>query len=85
MKTTEPTPDRDQPLGQHNDDRNLTRPQDDAETSLPHERDESPSGDLAKGKKNSPRRDRIEQAEEDVESGQVDTDLRGTPSNVPHQ
>ena len=27
----------------------------------------------------------IEQAEEDVESGQVDTDLRGTPSNVPHQ
>lgn len=52
-----------------------TRVQDDvgrAEPRLPHEHDESPDS------QQSPPRDVIEQAYEDVQSGQEDTDLRGS-------
>ncbi len=46
----------------------------DGELPLPHERDQSSDGVT------SPEPDpRIKQAQQDIESGQVDTDLRNTP------
>ena len=72
------TPDRQQA------DRNLKRPQRDGEPSLPHERDESPGDAVKPGDNEGASRELIEQAEEDVEAGKVDTD-RGIPSNVPHR
>jgi hypothetical protein len=47
---------------------------------LPHERDESPRPEGA-----SPHgpRDRVRQAGRDVDRGLIDTEARGTPSNVP--
>jgi hypothetical protein len=47
---------------------------------LPHERDESPQSEA--GGVHGPR-ERIRQAARDVERGLVDTEARGTPSNVP--
>ena len=47
---------------------------------LPHERDESPMPEA--GATRGPR-DKIRQAARDVERGLVDTEARGTPSNVP--
>jgi hypothetical protein len=44
---------------------------------LPHERDESPNTGP------HPPRPEIQQAARDVERGLVDTEARGTPSNVP--
>lgn len=46
---------------------------------LPHERDESPERESGV----SGSRARIRAAARDVALGRVDTDLRGTPSNVP--
>lgn len=46
---------------------------------LPHERDESPQPERGV----SGPRDRIRQAARDVADGLVDTEARGTPSNVP--
>ena len=57
-----------------------TRP----EPALPHERDESPGDAVKPGDNAGASRELIEQAEEDVEAGKVDTD-RGIPSNVPHR
>jgi len=47
---------------------------------LPHERDESarPEPKLGTGS-----RQRVRQAASDIESGLIDTEARGTPSNVP--
>jgi hypothetical protein len=47
---------------------------------LPHERDESPQSEACG--EHGPR-DRIRQAARDVERGLIDTEARGTPSNVP--
>jgi hypothetical protein len=47
---------------------------------LPHERDESPQPETSGA--HGPR-DGIRQAARDVERGLVDTEARGTPSNVP--
>jgi len=47
---------------------------------LPHERDESPLPET--GAVRGPR-DKIRQAARDIERGLVDTEARGTPSNVP--
>jgi hypothetical protein len=49
--------------------------------ALPNERDES--ADPAESKVNPKRRQRIAQAENDVERGLKDTEGRGLPSNVP--
>jgi hypothetical protein len=46
---------------------------------LPHERDESPQSE--KQGVSGPR-DRIRQAARDLDRGLVDTEARGTPSNV---
>ena len=48
----------------------------DATPRLPHERDESSDSQT------SPARDRIKQAAKDIESGQVDTDLRNGGGGV---
>jgi hypothetical protein len=50
----------------------------------PHERDESagPSGDRMQQER-PPSDGQISQAAEDVESGRVDTDRRGVPSDIP--
>jgi hypothetical protein len=51
---------------------------------LPHERDESAGATGDRLKENPVPSDRqISQANEDVEQGQVDTDRRGVPSEVP--
>jgi hypothetical protein len=47
---------------------------------LPHERDESPMPEA--GGVRGPR-DKIRQAARDIERGLIDTEARGTPSNVP--
>lgn len=47
---------------------------------LPHERDESPMPEA--GAVRGPR-GKIRQAARDIERGLVDTEARGTPSNVP--
>jgi len=47
---------------------------------LPHERDESPMPEA--GTLRGPR-GKIRQAARDIERGLVDTEARGTPSNVP--
>jgi len=47
---------------------------------LPHERDESPMPEA--GEVRGPR-GRIRQAARDIERGLIDTEARGTPSNVP--
>jgi hypothetical protein len=47
---------------------------------LPHERDESPRAETP-GERGP--RARIRQAAADVEHGLIDTEARGTPSNVP--
>ena len=50
----------------------------------PHERDESASPSADRLKQERPPSDhQISQAAEDVESGRVDTDRRGVPSDVP--
>ena len=51
-----------------------------AELQLPHERDQSPRSE-ASGTHGP--RDRIRQAARDVARGLIDTEARGTPSNVP--
>jgi hypothetical protein len=53
---------------------------------MPHERDESAraTGDRL-GENPVPSDRQITQANEDVENGQVDTDRRGVPSDVPHR
>lgn len=51
---------------------------------MPHERDESArSTGNRLDQKVPPSEHRISQAHEDVESGQVDTDRRGIPDDVP--
>jgi hypothetical protein len=47
---------------------------------MPHERDESARPGAPA---DQPSANRIEQAQQDVESGQVDTDRRGVPDDVP--
>lgn len=51
----------------------------------PHERDESaePSDDRLKDESRPPSDRQISQAARDIESGRVDTDRRGIPSDVP--
>jgi hypothetical protein len=51
----------------------------------PHEKDESArgTGDRMRQRERPPSDRQISQAAEDVESGRVDTDRRGTPSDVP--
>ena len=51
----------------------------------PHERDESAhaTGDRMRQRERPPSERQISQAAEDVESGRVDTDRRGIPSDVP--
>lgn len=48
---------------------------------LPHERDESPRSETP-GQRGP--RGRVRQAAVDVERGLIDTEARGTPSNVPN-
>ena len=78
--TSSRAPDRatssyDNAQGHSNDDRpNAAYPK------MPHERDESAR---TRESDDHPSAKRIEQAQEDVESGQVDTDRRGVPDNVP--
>jgi hypothetical protein len=48
---------------------------------LPHERDESPRPEEL-ASQHGPR-DRVYQAGRDVDRGLIDTEARGTPSNVP--
>ena len=51
---------------------------------MPHERDESArSTGNRLDQKVPPSEQRISQAHEDVESGQLDTDRRGVPNDVP--
>lgn len=51
---------------------------------LPHERDESARPADDRMNESAPPSDRqISQAQQDVASGQVDTDRRGVPSDVP--
>ena len=51
---------------------------------LPHERDESASSTGNRlDQQVPPSKRQISQAHDDVESGQVDTDRRGVPSDVP--
>jgi len=57
-----------------------------AEPPLPHERDESApdkgqqaTGGLGTGAAGQQQKAHMEQAREDLESGQVDTDMRATP------
>jgi hypothetical protein len=49
---------------------------------LPHERDESATGNRL-DEKVPPSKRQITQAHDDVEAGQVDTDRRGVPNDVP--
>jgi hypothetical protein len=51
---------------------------------MPHERDESARSSEKSGDALRPQSDgRIVQAHDDVQSGQVDTDRRGTPDDLP--
>jgi hypothetical protein len=50
---------------------------------LPHERDEAPYADRDEGVAPHGPTDRVEQAARDIERGLVDTERRGTPSDVP--
>jgi hypothetical protein len=50
---------------------------------LPHERDEAPYPEMDRDVAPYGPTDRVEQAARDVEHGLVDTDRRGTPSDVP--
>ena len=70
-------------------DRNLAQPMPQGDPFLPHERDQTPgtqppNGEEIKGPK-GPKgpRELIRQAEDDVNRGLRDTDLHGTPSDVP--
>ena len=53
------------------------------EIRLPHERDETPYPDMDREVAPDGPTDRVKQAARDVERGLVDTDRRGTPSDVP--
>lgn len=51
---------------------------------MPHERDESARAGDDRMNESAPPSDRqISQAQKDIADGQVDTDRRGTPSDVP--
>ena len=55
----------------------------DRDVPLPHERDEAPYLEMDRDVAPYGPTDRVEQAARDVERGLVDTERRGTPSDVP--
>ena len=77
MKPKDKARDRPDATDRHH---NLARPLEQGEPFLPHEHDEAPGtqGSVTKGS-----RERIAQAKEDINRGLRDTDLHGTPSDVP--
>ena len=64
-------------------DSNLARALPRGEPFLPHERDEAPGTQPPESAETKGPRETIKQAEDDVNRGLRDTDLRGIPSNVP--
>ena len=62
---------------------NVARPLAAGEPFLPHEHDEAPGRSGRDGSEGKASRDVIEQAQKDISAGLKDTDLHGTPSNVP--
>jgi len=69
--------------GRQKADTNLARPLAPGDTFMPHEHDEAPGRSGDDSSEGVATRDVIEQAHKDISNGLVDTDLRGTPANVP--
>jgi hypothetical protein len=62
---------------------NLSQPLPQGEPFLPHERDQAPDAQPPDGEETKGPREVIRQAQDDVNRGLRDTDLHGTPSDVP--
>ncbi|WP_263769558.1 hypothetical protein [Propionivibrio soli] len=69
--------------GRQKADTDVSRPLSEGDTFLPDERDEAPGTRGPGGREGTGSREMIRQAERDVARGLRDSDLRGTPSNVP--
>lgn len=74
---------RARPIGRQKADVSVDHPLAEADTFLPHERDESPGVRKDDGNPGTASRDLIRQAERDVSNGLQDTERRGIPSTLP--